>query len=404
MKKIFSIISVSFALVFSSSAFANKIGVVYDSGGKFDKSFNELAYESALRVQNELGWDMVEFEGSVSDANHGNTELTVSWRSSNNDFCTDLIPEDDGTTSCEALIGIDDTDIVLEVKDPEGAAAIDSISVLVLPTEAPTLEITSPSPSAKYYSDQLITFSGTIADEEDASEDLIAVWESNLDGELSTIDTEADSSGEILGSGYLTEGEHAIKLTVTDTSGKDSSGSVTITVGPPNSAPACSITAPQNGDANAEGELVIFEANATDADISSSDLLISWASDKDGDIGTSTADSAGNVSFAYTDLSVNTHTITMTVADELGETCVANVIYTVGTPPTISIDNPINGETYDEGEILTFTATVDDNEDQPNNIALSWYSDLDGEISTQSATSSGLGSRRARAWTARFRF
>ena len=56
MKKILSIFAVSFALVFSSSLFAaNKIGVVYDSGGKFDKSFNELAYESALRVKNELG-------------------------------------------------------------------------------------------------------------------------------------------------------------------------------------------------------------------------------------------------------------------------------------------------------------------------------------------------------------
>ena len=47
MKKIFSIFFVCFALVFSSSAFANKIGVVYDSGGKFDKSFNELAFKTA---------------------------------------------------------------------------------------------------------------------------------------------------------------------------------------------------------------------------------------------------------------------------------------------------------------------------------------------------------------------
>ena len=42
MKKILSIFVVSFALVFSSNLFANKIGVIYDSGGKFDKSFNEL--------------------------------------------------------------------------------------------------------------------------------------------------------------------------------------------------------------------------------------------------------------------------------------------------------------------------------------------------------------------------
>ena len=66
MKKFFNIFVVSFALVFSTSSFANKIGVIYDSGGKFDKSFNELAYNTAVRVQKELGWDMVEFEAANS--------------------------------------------------------------------------------------------------------------------------------------------------------------------------------------------------------------------------------------------------------------------------------------------------------------------------------------------------
>ena len=64
MKKILSIFSVSFALIFSTSAFANTIGVVYDSGGKFDKSFNELAFNTAERVVNELGWSMIEFESA----------------------------------------------------------------------------------------------------------------------------------------------------------------------------------------------------------------------------------------------------------------------------------------------------------------------------------------------------
>jgi len=66
MKKIFNILLVSFTLVFSTSLFANKIGVIYDSGGKFDKSFNELAYNTAARVQNELGWDLIEFEAANS--------------------------------------------------------------------------------------------------------------------------------------------------------------------------------------------------------------------------------------------------------------------------------------------------------------------------------------------------
>ena len=74
MKNFLSIFVVSIALVFSSSSFANKIGVIYDSGGKFDKSFNELAYNSAMRVVNELGWDIIEFEAA------NNTQIEQGMR------------------------------------------------------------------------------------------------------------------------------------------------------------------------------------------------------------------------------------------------------------------------------------------------------------------------------------
>ena len=74
MKNFLNIFIVTFALVFSTSSFANKIGVIYDSGGKFDKSFNELAFRTAERVQNELGWDMVEFEAA------NNTQIEQGMR------------------------------------------------------------------------------------------------------------------------------------------------------------------------------------------------------------------------------------------------------------------------------------------------------------------------------------
>jgi basic membrane protein A len=74
MKKIFKIFVVSFTLVFSTSLFANKIGVIYDAGGKFDKSFNELAFNSAMRVVDELGWDLVEFEAA------NNTQIEQGMR------------------------------------------------------------------------------------------------------------------------------------------------------------------------------------------------------------------------------------------------------------------------------------------------------------------------------------
>jgi basic membrane protein A len=74
MKKLLNIFIVSFALLFSSGVFANKIGVIYDSGGKFDKSFNELAFNSAMRVVNELGWDIIEFEAA------NNTQIEQGMR------------------------------------------------------------------------------------------------------------------------------------------------------------------------------------------------------------------------------------------------------------------------------------------------------------------------------------
>ena len=74
MKIFFNIFVVSLTLVFSTSLLANKIGVIYDSGGKFDKSFNELAFRTAERVKNELGWDMVEFEAA------NNTQIEQGMR------------------------------------------------------------------------------------------------------------------------------------------------------------------------------------------------------------------------------------------------------------------------------------------------------------------------------------
>ena len=43
-------------------------------GGKFDKSFNELAFNSAMRVVNELGWDIIEFEAA------NNTQIEQGMR------------------------------------------------------------------------------------------------------------------------------------------------------------------------------------------------------------------------------------------------------------------------------------------------------------------------------------
>ena len=75
--------------------------------------------------------------------------------------------------------------------------------------------------------------------------------------------------------------------------------------------------------------MVIFEATVSDPDIDADDLTVEWLSDKDGMLGTSDPTSLGQVTFAYGDLSVSTHNISMVVTDGVGESCTAGVLYTV---------------------------------------------------------------------------
>ena len=107
-------------------------------------------------------------------------------------------------------------------------------------------------------------------------------------------------------------------MTLTDTTGKVTTESVVISVRGDNVLPSCQISEPTDGSSSVVGETIVFRALATDEDIANSELNIQWKSDKDGELGTSTADSSGDVSFAFADLSNNTHTITLQVTDEVG--------------------------------------------------------------------------------------
>ena len=76
-----------------------------------------------------------------------------------------------------------DEKIIAEVRDPSDAGSFEQINYLLV-TEAPVVEIVSPIPNGRYYSDQPILFSALISDMEDDLEDLVSSWSSSLDGEL----------------------------------------------------------------------------------------------------------------------------------------------------------------------------------------------------------------------------
>ena len=91
-------------------------------------------------------------------------------------------------------------------------------------------EFPSPVSDGVYYSDQLIEFTAQVSDAEDIAEDLSVQWVSTMDGELFNVASTPNNSGEVVGFGNLTEGQHAIQLFVTDTTGKETQESVIIDV------------------------------------------------------------------------------------------------------------------------------------------------------------------------------
>ena len=329
------------------------------------------------------------FQAQVQDENHGAAELSVVWSTNQGVLCEVQNPSVDGVSACNASLQEGDTFVRVQVTDPEGEAAIAEIAVDVAPSFAPTVTIISPNAQDRYYSDQLVLLSAQIHDEEDASSDLSYQWESTLDGVLSTTAL-PNEDGQIEEYLYLSEGNHGLKLTVTDLSGKSTEKSISIQVGGPNTTPTCSIISPVMGDSFVVGEAIIFQANASDSEIAPENLTMMWTSDKDGELGTGTIDSSGVAIFTTSDLSTNTHTIQFAVEDEQESRCSSSVVISVGTPPELSIASPIAGDVFALGEVIHFSGTVQDGDELPNQVGISWISSVDGEFSTQGSSASGI--------------
>ena len=324
--------------------------------------------------------------GTVSDPDNDPLNLTALWYLGPDEVCRST-PDADGITSCE--IAMDNTGtITLEVRDPQDAAGVDSVTFNVTPTEAPTAEIHLPVTETVLFSDAPVSLEATVSDAEDNPETLSVWWESSLDG-LLPVEGTPDSVGLLSGSTYLSEGVHTLTVWAEDSTAKLGSASVSVQVGAPNQPPECSIISPTDNTSVLLGQQLAFEGLAEDPDGSNDSLLIEWYSDKDGLVGNSLPDSAGAIDFSTATLSNDTHTISMRAADAYGATCIANVVIMVSTPPSIELTSPLADTLFPANSPVLFTGMVSDGEDPPAQLAMQWTSDVDGEFSTQGPDSTG---------------
>lgn len=360
-----------------------------DSGIKVTNTLPSASIVSPSDGASHMEQTTVFFSGTVGDANHNTEDLIVLWWSDGETICEATAPEADGTTTCDAIFEPGSAEVLLQVVDPVGGTAEDRVTIEIVQGDTPAVDILTPDGSQRYYASRPIEVTATVSDTEDGPSGLALAWESTLDGSLSLPET-ADSDGTVGGTVTLSEGDHELVLSATDSIGHIGTDRVPLTVVSENEAPSCGIVSPDAGSAWELGSTVTFEGTATDIHEAAGALAVSWLSDKDGDLGTSIADSDGTVTFSSDSLTINTHTVTLQVVDEVGELCTDSVVVAIGNRPEVTIEAPLNGEVVNEGERVTFSGTVFDEEDAAVDLSIAWESDVDSALFSNPPDSSGL--------------
>jgi len=187
----------------------------------------------------------------------------------------------------------------------------------------PEAAILEPAPESESEIGESVTFRGTVDDGVTAPEDLDVTWSSSVDGVL--YDGIPDGAGETaFSTDELSAGEHTITLRVIDPAGASGTDAISITVVEPdipNTMPTCALTAPEDDAEFGEGDTIVFEGTASDAESPPAELEARWSSSEDGALGTVTPSSSGAFALPVDDLTPGTHVITLDVMDPEGLNC-----------------------------------------------------------------------------------
>ena len=264
--------------------------------------------------------------------------------------------------------------ITLTVTDSGGKKDTASITLRISVNTAPTAEITAPAGGGSYEQGQRISFAGAASDDEDIllSGSSLA-WTSSLDGALGT--------GNALNVDDLSNGNHTITLTATDSGGKTGKDTISLSV-VQSLPPTATIFSPMEAASFNLGVTILFAGTASDGkDGTLTGSALKWTSSIDGNIGS-------GATFATDSLSSGNHTITLTATDSDGSTGAATRHITVSstvqkTAPNATILTPAGGATFSPDDLVTFTGIGLDAEDGPLPAAqLAWASTIDGPLGT----------------------
>jgi len=179
----------------------------------------------------------------------------------------------------DAPLGVHD--VTIEVRDPFMGINTTEINEVTFVNTQPTVEILNPPDGDTFYATQSIEFDAYVFDPEEPIPfpQSRIIWESDIDGEIGT-----GSSIETM----LSQGDHTITITATDTKGVATTASIALHILSGAGIPTVEITTPsQNPSFHGPGEQITFIGQATDPeDGPLTGASLQWYSSIDGFLGT----------------------------------------------------------------------------------------------------------------------
>lgn len=334
--------------------------------------------------------------GTAADANDANSNLLAAWYLDGAELCPAAAPDDGGVTECTFTMPGQDVLLTLEVHDPKGASARAERTVVAVPTAAPTALLVAPTADATLSADQPVTLQAVVADAEDAADTLQVVWTSSIDGILAGADVPT-AEGLVSGEVVLSAGTQELTVTVTDSSGKTGTDSVSVVVAPAAASPTCNLDAPDDGALVVEGDDVEILASLGDPDGDARDLMVELRSDLDGVLDTTPPNRSGDYVLLTDSLSNGVHTLTVTATDPTGLTCSDSIsVHVDGLPsaPTATIA-PDPADTDADLTVTIVSEGVDPDGD-PITYGYTWY--RNGTVFSTAPTIAAADTSRGEIW------
>jgi hypothetical protein len=320
-----------------------------------------------------------EFVGTASDDATAVGELIATWTSGDVELASGPLDSDGTTRAPWSALGAGPQEVVLTVRDGDGAVATAQVAVVVSPNSAPVVSFTKPDPNGDYYEGIPVHVGLRVADAEEDPSDLLIVL-SDSSGTVLNLPIELDGGGLWQTTIDYEEGAHGLSVTVTDSVGLLGTAEVLFDVGPPNQDPTCSIIQPEDQRVITDEETFVFEGAVGDDQTAIADLIVSVESSIDGALAVPAPNEAGALSWSTEDLSRGVHTITLSVTDDRGAECVTSAQLIRSRPPSVGIYSPARHSVWNDTDTLHFEGIVYDADDDETTLVTEWTSDVDGVL------------------------